>query len=650
VTARGAWVAVRRHFTELGIDPERDEITVVGIGDMSGDVFGNGMLLSDKLRLIAAFDHRHVFLDPTPDPKTSFAERARLAALPGSSWADYDPALISPGGGVFPRSGRGDALSPQVRAALGVDADDVLSTDELVQAVLQAPVDLLWNGGIGTYVRASHETDADVADRGNDRVRVDASKLRCRVVGEGGNLGLTQAARIEFSLAGGRVNADFIDNVAGVNTSDREVNLKILLRSVEKAGLVDRPKRNKILEACSGDVVRGVLADSERQTLAISVAEGHGVSVLDRHDQVIRNLEEHGLVRSREHLPEPEEIERRRAAGCGLTRPEIAVLLAHAKNLVHELLLAGDIPDDPGVADVLAGYFPESLRQRYAAEISSHQLGREIIATRLANDLIDRVGPGFIYRVEDRTGADTEQAIRAVLVVKQLLGLDELWDGLAPYPVAPTVPVRQALERALEHNVAWLVRRKSRLGAIDAEVAAFQSAVARLRAAMPAQPPVEKGSSLDRDLHALAELGAPADLLTACRAVSRMQAALALVTAAAGSGFDVVDLDRAYARAGETLGLSWLYSTITITTADPHWVQLAKAALSDELAALTVAIAADVLAAGGVEVWTREHRDALARAGAAYAGLAGSTEVDVAMLTVGVQVLRDLCHAVGARG
>ena len=393
-----------------------------------------------------------------------------------------------------------------------------------------------------------------------------------------------------------------------------------------------------------------MLADSERQTLAISVAEGHGVTVLDRHDQVIRNLEEHGLVRAREHLPEPEEIERRRAEGCGLTRPEIAVLLAHAKNLVHELLLAGDIPDDPGVADVLAAYFPESLRQPYAAEISSHRLGREIIATRLANDLIDRVGPGFVYRVEDRTCADTEQAIRAVLVVKQLLGLDELWDALAPYPVAPTVPIRQALERALEHNVAWLVRRKSRLGAIDAEAAVFQSAVARLRTAMPAQPPLEKGSSLDHDLHALAELGAPTELLTAIRAVSRMQGALALVAAAADSGFDVVDHERSYARIGEALGPSWLYNTITIAVTDPHWVQLAKAALSDELAALTVAIATDVLAAGSMEVWTREHRDALARAGTAYAGLAGSTEVDVAMLAVGVQTLRDLCHAVGVRG
>ena len=649
VTARGAWVAVRRHFTELGIDPQRDEITVAGIGDMSGDVFGNGMLLSDTLRLVAAFDHRHIFLDPAPDPKTSFAERARLASLPRSSWADYDPALISPGGGVFPRSGRAVPLSAQARAVLNIDAE-VLSADELVQAVLRAPVDLLWNGGIGTYVRASHESDAEVADRGNDRVRVTADELRCRVVGEGGNLGLTQAARIEFSLAGGRVNADFIDNVAGVSTSDREVNLKILLRSVENAGIIDRAQRNRLLEACAGDVVGGVLADSERQTLALSVAEAYGVTVLDRHDQVIRNLEQHGLTRAREHLPEPEEIERRRAAGHGLTRPEIAVVLAHAKNLVHELLLEGDVPDDPGVSSTLAGYFPASMQEMYADQISTHRLGREIIATRLANDLIDRVGPGFIYRVEDRTGADTDQAIRSILVVKRLLGLDELWDGLAPYPVAPTVPLRHAIERALEHNVAWLVRRKSKLGPIGAEVAVFQRSVARLRAALAAEPPVEEGAPLDRSLAVLAGLGASAGLLTACGAVARMHDALGLAAAAADSGHDVIDLEKVYAKIGETLGLSWLYAAIPITSADPHWVQLAKAALRDELAALTIAVATDVVTVGGLEQWSHEHRDALSRARAAYAGLAGNTEADVAMLTVGVQILRDLCHSVGACG
>jgi glutamate dehydrogenase len=648
VTARGTWVAVRRHFTELGIDPERDEFTAVGIGDMSGDVFGNGMLLSDRLRLLAAFDHRHIFLDPDPDPKTSLAERARLSAKPGSSWADYDRALISSGGGVYPRSGRSVAVSAQARVALGVEAE-ALSTDELVQAILRAPVDLLWNGGIGTYVRASHETDADVADRGNDRVRITADQLRCRVVGEGGNLGLSQEARIEYSLAGGFVNADFIDNAAGVNTSDREVNLKILLGSVERAGLIDRAERNRLLQAAADEVVRDVLLDSERQALAISIAEGYGVTVLDRHDQVMHNFAQHGLDRVREHLPEAEEIERRRAAGRGLTRPEIAVILAHAKNLVHELLLETDLPEDPGVANILVDYFPEPLRAAYAAQISSHELGREIIATRLANELIDRVGPGFVYRVEDRTGTSTDQAVRAVLIVIDLLGLDEIWGGLAPYPVAPTVQVRHALERALEYNAAWLVRRNSSLAAIDAEAAVFRAAVTRLREALTTSPPVEADSPLGRSLAALADLGVSAELLTACQTVSRMQAALALAWAATDRGLDVVDVAATYAEIGETLGLSWLYATIPISSADPHWVQLAKAALRDELAALTVAIATDVLETGGLSVWTRKHHDALVRARAAYAGLASSVEVDAAMLTVGVQVLRDLHHAVSAR-
>jgi glutamate dehydrogenase len=646
VTARGAWVAVRRHFTEIGIDPDRHEFTAVGIGDMSGDVFGNGMLLSDKVRLVAAFDHRHVFVDPAPDVTASYAERTRLAAEPGSSWADYDPDLISRGGGVFPRSGRSVALSPEARAALGIDVDE-LATDELVQAVLRAPVDLLWNGGIGTYVRASYELDADVADRGNDRVRVTAGQLRCRVVGEGGNLGLTQAARIEYSLAGGRVNADFIDNAAGVNTSDREVNLKILLSSAERARLVDRRERNRILETCAPSVVHDVLADNEDQALAISVAEGYGVTVLDRHDQVIHNLEEHGLDRTRERLPDAEEIERRRAAGQGLTRPEIAVILAHTKNLLHGLLLDGAIPDDPGVKGMLVRYFPSVLRDRFAEQIAAHQLGRDIIATRLTNHLLDRVGPGFVYRIEDRTGTDTDQAIRSILVVWDLLGFDELWDGLAPYAVLPTLPIRQALERVLDYNASWLVRRKSTLGVIEHEVALFADSVSHLRRHLSTGPALGSGSPLDEALDHLAELGATKALLSNCRAVTRMHAALAQSSAAAESGLDVVDVERAYARIGDTVGLAWLYAAIPTSSADPHWVQLAKASLRDELAALTVALATDAVHAGGLDLWASRHQDALTRARTAYAGLAGSGDVDVAKLTVGVQVLRDLCHAVG---
>jgi glutamate dehydrogenase len=647
VTARGAWVAVRRHFTELGIDPHTDEFTVVGIGDMSGDVFGNGMLRSDRMRLVAAFDHRHIFVDPHPDPSTSFAERGRLAGMPGSSWADYGADLISQGGGVFPRSGRSVRLSQEGKDVLGVAAGE-LSTDELVQAVLRAPVDLLWNGGIGTYVRASQESDADVADRGNDRVRVTADQLRCKVVGEGGNLGLSQAARIEFSLAGGRVNADFIDNVAGVNTSDREVNLKILLHTGQRQpGSLERAQRDGILELCAPDVVREVLADSERLTLAISVAEGYGVSVLDRHDQVIHNFEDHGLDRAREQLPDAEEVERRRAAGRGLTRPEIAVILARAKNLTHELLLEGRVPDDPSVAGVLVRYFPEAVRESYALQIPAHPLAREIIATRLANELIDRVGPGFLYRIEDRTGASTEQAVRSVLVAKDLLRLDALWDDLTPYPVAPTIPVRHALERVLGYNACWLVRRKGMLGWIDHEVDLFAEPVGRLHRSLAARP-VQADRSLSAALAQLESLGAPQELLARTRAVTSMRAALALASAAADGGFDVVELERIYAEVGEAVNLSWLYAAIPTSSADPHWVQLAKAALRDELEALTVVLAADVLRTGGLAPWARVNEDALARVRTAYAGLSDNADVDVAMLTVGIQVLRDLCHALDA--
>jgi glutamate dehydrogenase len=326
------------------------------------------------------------------------------------------------------------------------------------------------------------------------------------------------------------------------------------------------------------------------------------------------------------------------------------VLVAHAKNLVHELLLDGDVPEDPGVVDTLAGYFPEPVRAKYAAQISSHRLGREIIATRLANELIDKVGPGFIYRVEDRTGVSTDQAIRGILVVTDLLGLDELWNGLAPYPVGPTIPVRHALERALEYNASWLVRRKSSLAAVDSEAAVFREAVTRLREAKTTSPPLlDAVAPSGPRFAALADLGVSRDLLTGCHAVSQMQEALCLASAAIDSGFDIVDLEATYAGMGETLGLSWLYATIPISSADPHWVQLAKAALRDELAAITVAIATEVLATGGLAAWTREHQGALARTHSAYAGLAGSNDVDVAMLTVGVQVLRDLRHAVRAR-
>jgi len=649
VTARGAWVAVRRHLAELGIDVDKDETTVVGVGDMSGDVFGNGMLLSDRIRLVAAFDHRHIFLDPDPDPRLSFDERARLARLPRSSWAEYDSHLISPGGGVFRRSAPVVPLAPTVRRRLGVD-DEALSPDEVVQAILRAPVDLMWNGGIGTFVRASNESDAEVSDRGTDRVRVTASQLRCRVVGEGGNLGLTQAARVEYALHGGRINADFIDNAAGVNTSDREVNLKILLGSAAAAGLMDRAQLDQLLSACEPHVVDQVLRDNDQQAWAISVAEAYGPTLLDRHEQVMADLAGAGLDPIREHLPDSAEIAARRAAGRGLTRPEIAVLLAYAKNVVHALLLDSPLPDDDSVQGTLVEYFPTPVQERFAEQIRHHRLARDIVATRLSNDVVNRVGPGFLYRVEDRTGASTEQVVRAFLVIRDLFGLEELWEGLSKLPVPATVPALRALDQVLEYNVCWLTRRRSELADPERERSALATSVRQLQDWVSLNQHPDPDSTLEQCLAQLTALGAPATLTTGCRIASQLQPALALAAAADEHGFDVTELASHHRLVCSELRPSRLTEWMPVQPADTHWTQLARAALHDEFTSLTVAIACDVLDSGGLPKWTSRNAAALERARSSYAGLATSANADIAMVTVGVQVLRDLSHAIRMGG
>ncbi|WP_345433352.1 NAD-glutamate dehydrogenase domain-containing protein [Geodermatophilus obscurus] len=497
ITARGAWVSVRRHLRELGVDPD-GPLTAVGVGDMSGDVFGNGMLLSDELRLVAAFDHRHVFLDPDPDPARSAAERRRLFALPGSSWDDYDRSVLSPGGGVHRRDAKSVPLSPQVRARLGVDAEE-LSPAELVRAVLRAPVDLLWNGGIGTYVRAAEETDAQVGDRANDAVRVTSGELRCRVVGEGGNLGLTQRARIEAARAGVALNTDFIDNSAGVDTSDREVNLKVLLAGVPRA------ERDAVLRAVEDEVATSVLADNALQARALSVCAAQAPFLLDRHAQLIGDLERHGLDRDLEVLPSEAEVERLRQAGAGLTRPEAAVLLAHSKNLVREELLRSDLPDDPSVAGVLAAYFPRAVRERWPDRVAAHPLAREITATQLANDLVNRVGPGFLLRLEERHGVPTPVAAHAYMVATQVLDLDPVWARVDDVPLAVERLALPELQAATERTADRLLQAHPDPAALTAAAPALAAVVAGLDPAAWLDRP---GAAGDRARALQAELAA----------------------------------------------------------------------------------------------------------------------------------------------
>ncbi|WP_285031059.1 NAD-glutamate dehydrogenase domain-containing protein [Mycolicibacterium sp. lyk4-40-TYG-92] len=477
ITARGAWLSVRRHFAEAGHDIDVDPFTVAGIGDMSGDVFGNGMLLSRNIKLVAAFDHRHIFLDPNPDPETSYGERERLFALPRSSWQDYNPALISSGGGVWSRTAKSIPLSEQTRTRLGITAAEC-TPDELISAVLRAPVDLLWNGGVGTYVRADDETDADAQDKANDRVRVTASQLRCKVIGEGGNLGLTQQARIAFALNGGRVNADFIDNAAGVATSDLEVNLKIALDS----GNIATAQRNALLAGATDDVAARVLADNADQILAISMAAAEAGSLLERHVRLIGNLQDvAGVDPDVEGLPSKQELDRRRLVGLGLTRPEIAVLLAQSKNLVSQELLASDVPDHELFVGRLEQYFPAAIAEHVRAAIANHPLRREIVATSVAGELINRVGPGTIYRMQERLSVSTSDVAMAYATVRDILDLDTLWSDVLNGKTDEGQRIQALLEirELLEHLTSWVVRnganKRDQVGAAISRLMALSS-------------------------------------------------------------------------------------------------------------------------------------------------------------------------------
>ncbi len=458
ITARGAWVAVQRHFRELGIDTQTEPIRVVGVGDMSGDVFGNGMLLSRTIRLVAAFDHRDIFLDPDPDPEATFAERERLFTTPGTSWQDFDRGAISEGGGVWSRDLKRIDLNDRIREALRIEADS-LSPAELIQAILRAPVDLLWAGGIGTYVKASTETNDDIGDRANDELRVDANTLRARVFGEGANLSITQRGRIQYARRGGRINQDAIDNAGGVSSSDHEVNLKILLGLALEEGRIDGDQRDQLLVDVTDDVVAHVLADVDRQTLLLSQELTASARVLDQYEALMRNLEEDGALDRRvEALPSSAEVAERAEAGAGLTRPELATLVGYTKRVLAQDLLASDLPDQPALQPTLASYFPDRLVERFGDLVPAHRLSRELIATLVANDVVNRMGLTFVFRVAGETGVPRRRVVAAYWASREVSDAGSVWvqmDDLARL----LDPERQlALKREVDTLVAALTR------------------------------------------------------------------------------------------------------------------------------------------------------------------------------------------------
>jgi glutamate dehydrogenase len=644
ITARGAWESVKRHFREMDRDIDTEPFSVAGVGDMSGDVFGNGMLLSRQIRLVATFDHRDIFLDPEPDPETSFAERRRLFDLPRSSWQDYDRALISTGGGVFSRSAKSIPLSPEIRVALGIE-DMALPPNALIGAILSAPVDLLWFGGIGTYVKAAEETD--VGDRANDALRVDAGKLRAKVVGEGANLAMTQRARIAYAAAGGRINTDAIDNSAGVNSSDLEVNIKIALAPVVASGALTYETRNALLAEMTDEVAALCIRNNYLQTLALSLVQRAGVAALPAQAQLMERLEaEDRLDRAIEFLPDAKAVSDRLAAGTGLTRPELAVLLAYAKLTYYDDLLATPAPDNPLLTHERAAYFPKTLAAHHPEAIEAHRLGREIVATRLANEIVNRGGPAFVSELLESTSAGAGEIALAFALVRDIYGLTALWDEIdaldGQIPGAVQLDLYAEAEALLRRETLWFVRNADLTGDLTLLAAVHRSGVETLSELLdgalgPAVeiPPADSGvpAALAERLARLKLLAHASDIVAVAERAGVDFDTAAAVYFALAEQFALLAIDRK----GRALVLSDRFERIAL---DRALANLARAHRD---------LACDVIGAGNgdaaqrLAAWRGERERPVARAGEALGELVEGNAT-VARLSVAAGLLSDLAR------
>jgi glutamate dehydrogenase len=654
ITARGAWESVKRHFRELGVDTQTTDFTVAGIGDMSGDVFGNGMLLSKHIRLVAAFDHRHVFIDPEPDAASSWAERKRLFDLPRSSWGDYNTMLISPGGGVWPRSVKSIPLSPQARKALGIEAEQ-LAPAELIHAILKAPVDLLYNGGIGTYVKASSESHTAVGDRANDAIRANGAELRCKVVAEGGNLGCTQLGRIEFALKGGRIYTDAIDNSAGVDTSDHEVNIKILLGLVVADGELTGKQRNTLLAQMTDQVAALCLRDNYFQTQSLSIAGRIAPALLDAQQRFIQFLEKAGrLDRALEFLPSDEAIADRRAAKLGLAAPERAVLLAYSKMWLYDSFLESALPEDAWIGTALGRYFPQMLREAYAGVMPRHPLKREIVATHVVNSMVNRVGSTFVHRLMETTGARLPEIARAYLLQREIFGYVALWQSIEALDnkVPDQIQSEMLIEagRLTVRATGWFLRSRRLAEPMEQTIERFQPGVETLYGALMKLLDAPARSQLDIQAVRWTQAGVPRELALRVAALDTLFAALDIIEVAESTGRPVPAVAGVYFKLSAKLGLAWLRDRIGQIPGDSHWQTLAKSAMRDDLAGLARSLAADVVGAAGdgsgpealVGRWESANADAIERAERLLAELRAAPAPDLAMLSVALRELRNL--------
>jgi glutamate dehydrogenase len=656
ITARGAWESVKRHFRELGHDTQTEDFTVVGVGDMSGDVFGNGMLLSEHIRLVAAFDHRHIFIDPNPDAATSYAERRRLFDLPRSSWADYDKGLLSAGGGIHPRSAKSIPVNAHIREALGIEPGITKMTPaELMQTILKAPVDLVWNGGIGTYIKSSAESNADVGDKANDAIRVNGEDLRAKVVGEGGNLGATQLGRIEFARGGGRINTDAIDNSAGVDTSDHEVNIKILLNGLVRDGDMTVKQRNKLLAEMTDEIGRLVLRNNYAQNVALANATAQSPSLLHAHQRFMRRLGRDGdLDRGLEFLPNDRQIRELLNAGKGLSQPELAVLLAYTKITAARELIRTSLPDDAHLQKLLHAYFPEQLREQFPEAVDGHALRREIITTVLVNDTVNTGGSTFLHRLREETGASIEEIVRAQFAAREIFGLGQVWDAVEALDneVAADVQTRIRLHsrRLVERGSRWLLGNRPQPLEIAGTIDFFKTGVEQVWAELPK---MLMGADLEwyqSILDELTEAGVPGELAQRVAGFSSAFPVLDIVAIAERTGKDPLSVAEVYYDLADRLGITQLMDRIIELPRADRWQSMARASIREDLYAAHAALTADVLAAGNgtatpeerFRAWEEKNAAILTRSRSTLEEIQGSDAFDLANLSVAMRTMRTL--------
>ncbi len=657
ITARGAWISVQRHFREMGLDIQQTDFTVVGVGDMAGDVFGNGMLLSEHIQLTAAFNHMHIFVDPNPDSTSSYGERKRLFRLPRSSWSDYDESLISQGGGIFSRNAKSIDISPQMKERFSIDAAR-MTPAELMHALLKSPVDLLWNGGIGTYVKATSEQHVDVGDKTNDSIRVNGSELQCKVVGEGGNLGLTQLGRVEYCLNGGRANTDFIDNAGGVDCSDHEVNIKILLNAVVARGDLTAKHRNQLLEDMTDSVAESVLRNNYHQAQAISLAEAESAKRVTEYSRLMTTLEDAGrLDRELEYLPTQEEMQDRKGQGIGLTRPELSILISYSKGILKEVLMDSELPNDSFLARAAEGAFPSQLLQDYSAEVHSHGLRREIIATQLANELINRVGVNFVDRLVSSTGCTLPEVVAAYATAAEIFQLDTQWQAVEAldHQVDSSVQMEMFIDivRLARRASRWLLRNRRHSFDPAGLIAEFQPGVAELEAALPGLVQGDSAQRIRQRFQRMADQGVHSELAQYVAGSHYLYTSMSIVAAARDCEASNLEVAELYFTLGEELELHWFAGLITDVKVENEWQALARDSYLEDLEWQQRSLAVGALkhvcekrdASLCIERWIEQEQILVNRWRSMLIQLHATEQPDFAMFAVANRELLDLAQS-----